>query len=94
MILWKTMMILVKWSSEYRNNILKLELIILKSFFTRASSLILTDDTQLEANGMWNMENFEYKTYHYERCRQLCLTDPVHTIILKKYVESQVHKLH
>lgn len=41
---------------------------------------------------MWNMENFEYKTYHYERCRQLCLTDPVHTIVLKKYVESQVHE--
>lgn len=54
------------------------------------SSLILTDDTPLDTNGMWNMEAFEYKTYHYERCRQLCLTDPVHTIVLKKYLESQV----
>lgn len=42
---------------------------------------------------MWNLEDFEYKTYHYERYRQLCLTDPVHTIVLKNYVESQVRFL-
>lgn len=58
--------------------------------FRHLSYLILTDDVPLETNGMWNMEDFEYKTYHYERYRQLCLTDPVHTIVLKDYVESQV----
>lgn len=31
-----------------------------------------------------------YSTHHYDRCRELCLKDPVHTIVLRDYFESQV----
>lgn len=55
------------------------------------SSLIFTDD----CIGIWNMEEFKYQNFHYERYSKLCLTDPVHTIVLKNYVDSQVrHFLH
>lgn len=63
---------------------------LLSRFILLTSSLLYTDDVQIESNGMWTMEEFEYKTFHYERCRQLCLNDPVHTVELKKYVQSQV----
>lgn len=58
--------------------------------FSFNSSLILTDETTLETNGLWKMEDFEYNTLQYGRCVELCLNDPVHTIVLKSYVESQV----
>lgn len=54
------------------------------------SSLILTTDTTLESNGLWKIDGSEYNSHQYERCRSMCLTDPVHTIVLKSYVESQV----
>lgn len=55
-------------------------------------SLILTDTSELESNGMYVMEDYEYKTPHYERFRAVCLRDPVHVIVLKDYLQSQVVK--
>lgn len=53
-------------------------------------SLILTDNSELESNGMYEMEDYEYKTPHYDRFRVVCLRDPVHVIVLKDYLQSQV----
>lgn len=36
------------------------------------------------------MEQIVYSTHHYDRCRDVCLKDPVHTIVLRDYLESQV----
>lgn len=56
------------------------------------SSLIVSGDVDLESNAWWNMDDIEneYNTHHYERLKKLCLSDPVHTIVLKSYIESQV----
>lgn len=53
-------------------------------------SLILTDTIELEATGMYEMEDYEYKTPHYDRFRVICLRDPVHAVVLKEYLQSQV----
>lgn len=54
-------------------------------------SLILSADTsEFESNGMYEMEDYEYKTPHYDRFRVVCLRDPVHVIVLKEYLQSQV----
>lgn len=55
-------------------------------------SLILTEASELESNGMYDMEDYEYKTPHYERFRAVCLRDPVHSIVLKDYFQTQVRK--
>lgn len=53
-------------------------------------SLILTDTIELDSNGMYDIEEYEYKTPHYDRFRVICLRDPVHTLVLKDYLQSQV----
>lgn len=54
------------------------------------SSLILDEDSPIDDDGLWKMEHIAYSTHHYDRCRQVCMKDPVHTIILRDYFESQV----
>lgn len=54
------------------------------------SSLILSEGASVDSNGLWKLEDFEYNTLQYGRYVELCLNDPVHTIVLKSYVESQV----
>lgn len=58
------------------------------------SSLILTDDTPIDDDGLFKMEQIVYSSHHYDRCRQVCMKDPVHTIVLLKYFESQVSVEH
>lgn len=53
-------------------------------------SLILSDSDALETNGMYDIEDYEYKTPHYDRLRVICLRDPVHVLVLKDYLQSQV----
>lgn len=53
-------------------------------------SLILTDQGDIESNGMYDIEDYEYKTPHYDRFRVICLRDPVHAVVLKEYLQSQV----
>lgn len=53
-------------------------------------SLILADSAELDSNGMYDIEEYEYKTPHYDRFRVICLKDPVHTLVLKEYLQSQV----
>lgn len=55
-------------------------------------SLILTDTLEIESTGMYDIEDYEYKTPHYDRFKAICLRDPVHTIVLKDYLQSQVKK--
>lgn len=52
----------------------------------------MSGDGDFEANVWWNMDDTEneYNTHHYDRLKKLCLSDPVHTIVLKSYIESQV----
>lgn len=52
--------------------------------------MILTEDTPIDDDGLWKLEQIVYSTHHYDRCRELCLKDPVHTIVLRDYFESQV----
>jgi hypothetical protein len=55
-------------------------------------SLILTDATDME--GMCDFdEGYEYKTPHYDRYKQMCLKDPVHSIVLKEYLQNQLAAL-
>lgn len=58
------------------------------------SSLILTDDTPIDDDGLFKMEHIFYSTHHYDRCRALCLKDPVHTDILLEVFQKQVIVLH
>lgn len=52
-------------------------------------SLILTDTTDME--GMCDFdEGYEYKTPHYDRYKSMCLKDPVHSIVLKEYLQNQL----
>lgn len=53
-------------------------------------SLILNDTFELESNGMYEIEEHEYKTPHYDRFRKMCMQDPVHVLVLKDYLQSQV----
>jgi hypothetical protein len=50
----------------------------------------MTDNSVVQSNGLYEIEDYEYKTPHYERCRQLSLTDPVHTVVLKDYLQAQL----
>ncbi|KAJ6635893.1 Importin-11 [Pseudolycoriella hygida] len=60
---------------------------------TMYDSLIVTGEADLESNYWWNIDDAdnEYNTHHYERLKKLCLSDPVHTIVLKSYIESQIN---
>lgn len=70
----------------------------IQKFFRRKnfSCLVVTGDreAELQINDWWlnmNMDNTENEfTQHYERLKKLCFSDPVHTIVLKSYIESQV----
>lgn len=53
-------------------------------------SLVLTDAVELDSNGMYEIEDCEYKTPHFDRFRVICLRDPVHNLVLKEYLQSQV----
>lgn len=54
------------------------------------SSLILTDDTPIDDDGLFKMEHIFYSTHHYDRCRELCMKDPVHTDGLLDVLKKQV----
>lgn len=48
---------------------------------------------EFDSSDMWSLASdveFESKTHHYERCRQIAMEDPVHKISLKDYLQSQV----
>ena len=53
-------------------------------------SLILTDSVELESNGIYDFEEYERRTPHYDRIRAICLRDPVHSVVLKDFLQSQV----
>lgn len=53
-------------------------------------SLLLSDSVELDSNGMYEIEDYEYKTPHYDRFRVVCLRDPVHNLVLKEYLQNQV----
>jgi hypothetical protein len=61
--------------------------------FVFSSILIMTDTSIVQSNGLYEIEDYEYKTPHYERCRQLSLADPVHTVVLKDYLQTQLTRL-
>lgn len=53
------------------------------------SSLVYTEEALVDISMPFEQDG-DHNTYHYDRCRQLCLTDPVHTIDLRNYMQSQV----
>lgn len=55
-------------------------------------SLILTDPTDFETNAQYEIEDYEYKTPHFDRFRIICLKDPVHAVVLKEFLQAQVWK--
>lgn len=61
--------------------------LICNEFF---SSLILQDDSSIETNGMYELEDYEYKTPHFDRCRRIFSKDPAHNIRLNDYTQNQV----
>lgn len=54
------------------------------------SALVLTQNDEIEKDGMFRLNETAYRTHHYDRSREMHLKDPVHTIDLLKYVDSQV----
>uniref|UniRef100_W8C050 Importin-11 n=2 Tax=Ceratitis capitata TaxID=7213 RepID=W8C050_CERCA len=56
-------------------------------------SLVFLDEHDLDTSSYCIMDDFDYKTYHYDRCRQLSLKDPVHKIVLAEYLEWQLNAL-
>ncbi|XP_055641895.1 importin-11 isoform X1 [Toxorhynchites rutilus septentrionalis] len=58
--------------------------------------LILADDNEDEIGmimhgyGFIDTENLQNETPHYDRCRKVCLQDPIHVIVLKDYLQSQL----
>ncbi|XP_017466077.1 PREDICTED: importin-11 [Rhagoletis zephyria] len=56
-------------------------------------SLVFLDEHDLDTSSYCIMDDFDYKTYHYDRCRQLSLKDPVHKIVLTEYLEWQLNTL-
>lgn len=58
--------------------------------------LILADDNEDEIGmimhgyGFIDTENLQNETPHYDRCKKVCLQDPIHVIVLKDYLQSQV----
>jgi len=54
-------------------------------------SLILTDaNFDMDSTGMYDVLEDDYKTPHYERLRGMCMKDPVHVVVLKDYLQTQV----
>ncbi|GBO99722.1 Importin-11 [Eumeta japonica] len=57
-------------------------------------SLVFIDEYDLDTSMIsYATDDFDYKTYHYDRCRQLALKDPVHKIALPQYIEWQLNNL-
>lgn len=56
-------------------------------------SLVFQDEHDLDTSSYCTMDDFDYKTYHYDRCRQLSLKDPVHKVILTDYLTWQLNSL-
>lgn len=84
---------MARCTSKYHSDSYVIESKIKKLKFLKIhSSLIVSGDVDLESNAWWNLDDTEneYNTHHYERLKKLCLSDPVHTIVLKSYIESQV----
>lgn len=52
--------------------------------------MVLTQNDEIEKDGMFRLDENAYRTHHYDRSREMHLKDPVHTIDLLKYVDSQV----
>ncbi|XP_055389271.1 importin-11 [Condylostylus longicornis] len=55
-------------------------------------SLVFFDEEDFNSI-MCPVEEFDYNTYHSERCRKICLKDPVYRIILKDYIQNQLGTL-
>jgi hypothetical protein len=55
-------------------------------------TLVFTDQADLESNGMYEIEDYEFKTPHFDRFRVVCLRDPVHALVLKELLQNQVSK--
>jgi hypothetical protein len=53
-------------------------------------SLVLADEQEFDSNGMYEIEDYEYKTPHFDRFRVICLKDPVHSVVLKEFLQKQV----
>lgn len=51
-------------------------------------SLIINDADDFESMCFFDVS--EYKTPHYERNKRICLRDPVHTVVLKEYLQNQL----
>lgn len=49
-----------------------------------------TDGIDDIESGVCFVQDIDRNTHHYDRSRQLCLTDPVHTIALRKFLQTQV----
>lgn len=56
-------------------------------------SLVFIDEHDLDTSSYCTLDDFDYKTYHYDRCRQLSLKDPVHKIVLTDCIEWQLNAL-
>lgn len=65
-----------------------------KKLIKYCDSLVFLDEYDLDTSSYCTMDDFDYKTYHYDRCRQLSLKDPVHKIALPQYIEWQLNNLH
>lgn len=50
----------------------------------------MTDNTPIDDDGLFKMEHIFYSTHHYDRCRELCMKDPVHTDGLLEVFQKQV----
>jgi len=55
-------------------------------------SLVFVDENDFYSI-MCPVEDFGYNTYHSERCRKVCLKDPVYRIVLKDYIQNQLGTL-
>ncbi|GAB0099223.1 importin-11 [Sergentomyia squamirostris] len=59
-------------------------------------SLVFTGVVEFDNSEIWPLATyteFEYRTHHYERCRQMAIEDPVHKIVLRDYLQSQLFTL-
>lgn len=52
-----------------------------------------TEDNEIEVTTLWRWEDYEYKTFHFERCRRYALDDPVHKIAIRDYLQEQLNIL-
>lgn len=54
-------------------------------------SLILTEYSEIEPNCSDQIDDYDFfNSCHYLRYRAICLKDPVHILVLKDYLQSQV----